>query len=507
MNSRTTLRTLGASALACAQLMWVQVVGATAITPGMEPSQILQAVNMFETERLMGVEQYVERIRGNEIPGLQYGLGPGQQGPCTSNCRVYTTVDVRFPNGQVLKKGHLLSPDEVAVLAGAAPDSARLAYMGEGYGLMQDELARNADQLGPMGGLVGIFMGDDASEMTNRRVQRDIENRTWEDTITVPGSEDGEGGGTPDAEGAKEWEAPWLNPLRMFGGGAYFYNEAAVATKNAELSLQQSGAQALEEAAAQDQLLDDARTVGIEEVDGQSAVRIDLPVPPGAAAQMQGEAGQSFQPKTASVWVAQDKPVILKHRVEGVATAEGQSRDFFVETVHADFRDVPGSEMYQPYKRVMRMGGMLDDKQMAEMEEARKQLEEFDRQLASMPPAQRQMAERMMGGQMDAVRSLANNGAFEYVEVIDEILVNPDLKVLFAAGLSATSLQPASDDLLVRIQVDLTTLGYEPGNTQGVLDTMTQIAISQFQAEKGLTVSGEPSPELAASLAAEVARR
>ena len=114
-------------------------------------------------------------------------------------------------------------------------------------------------------------------------------------------------------------------------------------------------------------------------------MRIDLPVPPDAAAQMQGEAGQSFQPKTASVWVAQDKPVILKHRVEGVATAEGQSRDFFVETVHTDFRDVPGSQMYQPYKRVMRMGGMLDDKQMAEMEEARKQLEEFDRQLASMP--------------------------------------------------------------------------------------------------------------------------
>jgi hypothetical protein len=37
-----------------------------------------------------------------------------------------------------------------------------------------------------------------------------------------------------------------------------------------------------------------------------------------------------------------------------------------------------------------------------------------------------------------------------------------------------------------------------------VLDELTQIAISQFQAEEGLPVTGQPSLPLAATLAARV---
>jgi peptidoglycan hydrolase-like protein with peptidoglycan-binding domain len=94
------------------------------------------------------------------------------------------------------------------------------------------------------------------------------------------------------------------------------------------------------------------------------------------------------------------------------------------------------------------------------------------------------------------------------VETIDEVLVNPDLKTLFSVSAGGASLSSATaGDPLTQIQADLVTLGYQPGNTNGVLDTMTKVAISQFQAEYGLAVTGEPSQSLANSLAAEVARR
>ncbi len=60
-------------------------------------------------------------------------------------------------------------------------------------------------------------------------------------------------------------------------------------------------------------------------------------------------------------------------------------------------------------------------------------------------------------------------------------------------------------DLLKMIQIDLTKVDYKPGNTDGVLDKLTIVAISQFQASKGMEVTGQPSPQLAEILQAEAA--
>jgi peptidoglycan hydrolase-like protein with peptidoglycan-binding domain len=59
------------------------------------------------------------------------------------------------------------------------------------------------------------------------------------------------------------------------------------------------------------------------------------------------------------------------------------------------------------------------------------------------------------------------------------------------------------DDLTIMVQQHLTSLGYDPGNTNGELSTATIVAISQFQAENDLEVTGEVSPQLAGILAAK----
>lgn len=63
---------------------------------------------------------------------------------------------------------------------------------------------------------------------------------------------------------------------------------------------------------------------------------------------------------------------------------------------------------------------------------------------------------------------------------------------------------PSSGNLTQAVQIHLKALGYDPGKMDGEASVQTSIAISQFQAEKGLEVTGEVSPQLAGILEAEV---
>lgn len=54
-----------------------------------------------------------------------------------------------------------------------------------------------------------------------------------------------------------------------------------------------------------------------------------------------------------------------------------------------------------------------------------------------------------------------------------------------------------ADELTEIIQKDLVALGYDPGNISGEATTPTIVAISKFQAENNLEVTGAASPQLA----------
>jgi peptidoglycan hydrolase-like protein with peptidoglycan-binding domain len=83
---------------------------------------------------------------------------------------------------------------------------------------------------------------------------------------------------------------------------------------------------------------------------------------------------------------------------------------------------------------------------------------------------------------------------------------NTTICVIFL--LIAGSSTPAyADDLTQRIQKDLVTLGYEPGNVDGEMTDGTVAAIAQFQAEREMPVTGEASPLLAGMISAEVAKK
>ena len=75
---------------------------------------------------------------------------------------------------------------------------------------------------------------------------------------------------------------------------------------------------------------------------------------------------------------------------------------------------------------------------------------------------------------------------------------------LFLASAWVVPGSVSADELTQIIQNDLTTLGYDTGPADGELSTKTIIAISKFQSEHNLEVTGEPSPQLAGVIKAQI---
>jgi len=391
-----------------------------------------------ESERMAGIGVYVEVLENFGMAGLSVaGIG----GPCGANCIVHKVEEIVTPGADgVSYMDYIMSMLEVFVYAGIGMGADMMQNLGTGMQMAQ--ILANSQ----MGGIVPP-VGD-----------------------------------------------AWMNPQMMFSAGGEMLNEGAQARRDAAASLASSNEQTQVAAVQSQRVRERLQPIGSQDgiLGPMTCFRAD-----GLDMPMEAGDGQTATMTAAGVCIDNDEHVIVEHRIEGTMIAEGDAHPFFIEVENSDFRQVAGCDLYKPYRRTMRMGGMLNDEQMAEINEARAQLAEFEAQLAAMPPAQRAMMENMMGGQMDMIRNMANGGAIEHVQELQEILCDPDLKALFSP------VDPALE--LAQIQRDLVTLGYMPGNTDGVMDTLTEIAISQYQAERGIPVTGQPSTDLALRLASEVA--
>ncbi len=429
---------------------------------------IMTEMLMKRSARLQKVGFYVQRIKRNEIPGMRLGMPDGGKGKCLADCRVFKTEKVTLEDGTTAYQERLLTLTEVQRLAGFSQDADNLDLFSVGLVTTQGALNQEFDRTGASAAMseIGMPRGDESE-----------------------GLEDGQ---------------PWLSPYRMMASGSVVTSGAADAVREADQSLATSQAQAQTQYDKTRELFASLEEVGTDTMDGRQAKHYQSR---GLSVPIESSPGQQGKMTGADAWFDTNDGVILGHRMIGEMTENGQTREFFVDVRYSDFREVPGCDLYEPYRRVMSMGGILNEEQTAQMAEAREQLEEFEQQMAALPPDQREMAERMMGGRMDMIRSMASGGAVEHVEEVEEIICNPDLAALFSVGDgSPATVTTSPEDLLRQIQLNLATLGYSPGNTNGVLDTITQIAISQYEAEKGMKVTGEPSQAVAQRLAADVAQ-
>lgn len=101
-----------------------------------------------------------------------------------------------------------------------------------------------------------------------------------------------------------------------------------------------------------------------------------------------------------------------------------------IETMNAivrfqDFRNIEGMQM--PFKTVMEMEGLDSSISDAEREEARKSMEELQKQLDAMPAQQRSMMENMLGPQLRQLENMLAGEKFEIVIQVEEVKVNTGL--------------------------------------------------------------------------------
>ncbi|MGB5414371.1 MAG: hypothetical protein WBN01_06995, partial [Polyangiales bacterium] len=236
-----------------------------------------------------------------------------------------------------------------------------------------------------------------------------------------PGMRDAMGSGAE----AEPWASP--NPSTMMGSMADFADAAGKASAEAK-----DDANRHQEEVAKSMALfrKRAKIVGKESVGKRRAIhaRADkLNI-------VEKSDGDELEIQAISLWIDAEKHVPLKMQMEGVAKQGKSAREILIERLDEDYRSVPGSKLYMPYRNLMRMQGVLSPEQQKQMEDARKQLADFDKKLAEMPPEQRAQVERMAGSQMAMLRKMVDGGELDMVTEVRAIRVNVGLEGAVAAG-------------------------------------------------------------------------
>ena len=163
-----------------------------------------------------------------------------------------------------------------------------------------------------------------------------------------------------------------------------------------------------------------SKVLGTETIGGRSGFH--LKADDVDRVQQMGDQNVSFD--TFEIWIDTTDYVPLKILIHGTSSGPDGARPIMVDVLFSDYRNVPDSKLYEAYRQTMSMGGVLDPKQQKELQEAMKQMDEMEAQLAAMPEAQRKMMEKMMGPKIEMMKQMASGGAMEVVTETIDIKVN-----------------------------------------------------------------------------------
>ncbi len=183
-------------------------------------------------------------------------------------------------------------------------------------------------------------------------------------------------------------------------------------------------ADAADNARAMSEFARRAKVVGTESVNGRNAYQlraeklddIDLTQP---------DDETQFTLNTMSVWIDTEHYVPLRMTMDGTMKAKGETRPITIDRVSEDYRKA--GPLYESYRQVMRMSGMMegmDPKERKKLEKARAEMEKMDAELEKMPPAARAMVEGRLKQARAQMAMMADEGAFESVVEVAEIKIN-----------------------------------------------------------------------------------
>jgi hypothetical protein len=231
---------------------------------------------------------------------------------------------------------------------------------------------------------------------------------------------------------------PWAStdPAVMMGGAGTFLRAAADAQQANQRERDAAVAEASAAAAAMADWARQLRHVGAEPIEGVPAQHLRAE---GVGHRQSTADGGQMVIDTLDLWIDDRQCVPLKLAMTGTHTAGGKTQPVNIERVNSEYRAVAGSKMYEPHRQVMRIKGAITPDQQRELRESQAKLDDLERQLAQMPPGQRDMILQRMGPQMEMMKLMSAGGGIEVVAEVQQILINPDAGALRQAQVSAAS--------------------------------------------------------------------
>ncbi len=162
---------------------------------------------------------------------------------------------------------------------------------------------------------------------------------------------------------------------------------------------------------------------GSESVDGHETYVIEIDDLSGISVwQQSGEAGQSFEPKTMTMYLDKDQYVPRRVRIEGSTDMNGKKSDITMVMNAGDYREVEG--LLYPFHTTMHMEGMENAMSPEDRAQAQESLDQMEEQMKNMPEAQRKMMEKMMGGQMEKLKQMVGGGGMDMEVSVKDVKVN-----------------------------------------------------------------------------------
>lgn len=154
----------------------------------------------------------------------------------------------------------------------------------------------------------------------------------------------------------------------------------------------------------------------------------------------------------------------------------------------------------------MMSGANMSPEDAQEINEA---MQEYQQAMQSMSEEERQMLQQMgMGDMLSGMMGTSGMGAPQSNGAAPG---GAETGSSAATGSGGSNMPPSEelqgDSMTESVQRHLQALGYDVGETNGDASMETTIAISTFQAEKGMEVTGEVTPQLLGILSAEVDSR
>ena len=168
-----------------------------------------------------------------------------------------------------------------------------------------------------------------------------------------------------------------------------------------------------------------ARVTGHETVDGHDTyvVKVDDLSGIDFGQEALGQAQDAkLEPKTMTLYLDSRAYLVRRMHLEGTITRDSASNPITMDAHMLDYRNVKG--LMQPFQTRITMEGLTGSLSKADREQARQSLAQLKERLKSMPEAQRQAMEQMLGPQMKKMQQMLDTGSMDMTIEVKDVKVN-----------------------------------------------------------------------------------